>query len=182
EKSKVVELLLPRVLGFRSVAIEIVAFPIIGSLCGGEACLDGKASGVGFLGLHCDSFNQTQAEIPVSREASGLGSARGDVYAQASLAGKASPSLTFLPHGNEKKWVIFGALCSPLPVVVRRHGFPSTDIAKLSGVDTNQLEQRCGKVKITMTLSHASSKEPAPFGNATLGQAPASGSASFLYC
>ncbi|KAG5415101.1 hypothetical protein IGI04_002668, partial [Brassica rapa subsp. trilocularis] len=177
-----------RVLGFRSVATEIVAFPIIGSLCGGEACLDGKASGVGFLGLHCkgnpifrsvlgfhffiglearvgDSFNQTQAEIPVSREASGLGSARGDVYAQASLAGKASPSLTFLPH-----------------VVVRRLGFPSTDIAKLSGVDTNQLEQRCGKAKITKMLSRASSKVPAPFGNATLGQAPASGSASFLYC
>ncbi|WZY70321.1 hypothetical protein YC2023_002561 [Brassica napus] len=107
----------------------------------------------------------SRAEIPVSREASGLGSARGDVYAQASLAGKTSPSLTFLPH-----------------VVVRRHGFPSTDIAKLSGVDTNQLEQRCGKVKITKTLSHASSKEPAPFGNATLGQAPASGSASFLCC
>ncbi|CDY33302.1 BnaA01g19690D [Brassica napus] len=117
-----------RVLGFRSVATEIVAFPIIGSLCGGEACLDGKASGL------------------------------------------------------EKKWVIFGALCSPLPVVVRRLGFPSTDIAKLSGVDTNQLEQRCGKAKITKMLSRASSKVPAPFGNATLGQAPASGSASFLYC
>ncbi|KAL0835780.1 hypothetical protein Bca101_087669 [Brassica carinata] len=114
-----------------------------------------------------DSFNQTQAEIPVSREASGLGSARGDVYAQASLAGKASPSLTFLPHGN---------------VVVRRLGFPSTDIAKLSGVDTNQLKQRCRKAKITKTWSHVSSKVPAPFGNATLGQAPASGSASFLYC
>ncbi|KAG2247904.1 hypothetical protein Bca52824_087532 [Brassica carinata] len=107
------------------------------------------------------------AEIPVSREASGLGSARGDVYAQASLAGKASPSLTFLPHGN---------------VVVRRLGFPSTDIAKLSGVDTNQLKQRCRKAKITKTWSHVSSKVPAPFGNATLGQAPASGSASFLYC
>lgn len=30
-----------------------VAFPVIGSLCGGEACLDGKDSGVGFLGLRC---------------------------------------------------------------------------------------------------------------------------------
>ncbi|KAF3532805.1 hypothetical protein DY000_02039424 [Brassica cretica] len=214
-----------------------VAFPVIGSLCGGEACLDGKDSGVGFLGLRCMgnpifryvlgfhfflglearvglcSLSRIRsrlgsssvwsgvvgispfvlAEIPVSCEASGLGSARGDVYAQASLAGKASPSLTFLPHGIvlsrpclpyclEQKWVIFGALSFPLPVVVRRLGFPSTDIAKLSGVDTNQLKQRCRKAKITKTWSHVSSKVPAPFGNATLGQAPASGSASFLYC
>lgn len=78
--------------------------------------------------------------------------------------------------------MIFGALSFPLPVVVRRLGFPSTDIAKLSGVDTNQLKQRCRKAKITKTWSHVSSKVPAPFGNATLGQAPASGSASFLYC